>query len=207
MNELIKITANEQGSQAVSARDLFEYLESKAKFADWCNRMFEYGFEEGRDFITILGKSSGGRPSTDYALTLDTAKEIAMLQRTEKGKQARQYFIECEKQLREVVKPMSTLDFLQVTLNQMKAQEQRLDAVESKMLEIEAKTTTRPEYFTIMGFAILKGVQVGLSLAGQLGKKAMAICRARGYHVDKIHDPRFGQVGCYPKDVLEEVFG
>jgi anti-repressor protein len=103
-------------------------------------------------------------------------------------------------------KPMSTLDFLQVALNQMKQQEQRLDAVESKMLEIEAKTTTRPEYFTIMGFAILKNAKVGLSLAAQLGQKAKRICVQRGYQVDKVNDPRFGQVGCYPKDVLEEVF-
>jgi len=99
MQELIKVTTNTVGAQVVSARELYDYLEPKTKFPDWCIRMFEYGFEEGKDFISILGKSTGGRPSVDYALTLDTAKEIAMLQRTEKGKQARQYFIECEKRL------------------------------------------------------------------------------------------------------------
>ena len=59
--------------------------------------MFEYGFEEGIDFTPFLAESTGGRPSIDYALTLDTAKEISMLQRTDKGKLARKYFIECEK--------------------------------------------------------------------------------------------------------------
>jgi phage anti-repressor protein len=78
--------------------------------------MLEYGFEQEKDFTPILGKSSGGRPSkdyagckvfnalanqdlTEYALTLDMAKEISMIQRSDKGKQARQYFIACEKRL------------------------------------------------------------------------------------------------------------
>lgn len=60
--------------------------------------MCEYGFEEEKDFRSILSKSTGGRPSTDYEITLDMAKEIAMIQRNEKGKEARQYFIEVEKQ-------------------------------------------------------------------------------------------------------------
>lgn len=68
--------------------------------------MMSYGFVENVDYQVLLKNEynlSGGRPSTDYALTLDTAKEISMIQRTEKGKLARQYFIECEKKLREVV--------------------------------------------------------------------------------------------------------
>ena len=101
MNELIKITTNAQGSQVVSARGLHEFLEVKGDFSTWCKRMFDYGFEEEKDFTSILGKSTGGRPTIDYALTLDTAKEIAMLQRSDKGKQARQYFIECERALKE----------------------------------------------------------------------------------------------------------
>ena len=62
--------------------------------------MFEYGFLEGQDFLPNLAESTGGRPSQDYVLTLDCAKEIAMLQRSERGKQARQYFIEIEKRYR-----------------------------------------------------------------------------------------------------------
>ncbi len=63
--------------------------------------MFEYGFEREKDFTLISAKSTGGRPSTDYALSLDCAKEISMLQRTEKGKQARLYFIACEKAVKQ----------------------------------------------------------------------------------------------------------
>lgn len=100
MQELIKVNTTAQGSQVVSARDLYGFLEVKTEFSKWCSRMFEYGFDESKDFSPFLTESTGGRPQTDYALTLDTAKEIAMLQRSDKGKQARQYFIECEKQLK-----------------------------------------------------------------------------------------------------------
>lgn len=106
MNELIKITTNESGNQVVSARELHKFLEVETRFNDWISRMMNYGFVENVDYQVLLKNEynlSGGRPSTDYALTLDTAKEISMIQRSEKGKQARQYFIECEKRLKEVM--------------------------------------------------------------------------------------------------------
>ncbi len=111
MNELIKVSEY-QGRQIVSARDLYGYLEVETPFSMWMPRMIEYGFEEGKDFITFLLESTGGRPSTDYGLTLDASKEISMIQRTEKGKLARQYFIACEKRLQQIV-PRTHLEVLQ----------------------------------------------------------------------------------------------
>ena len=92
MEELIKITEY-NGKKAVSARELHQFLEISTRFDMWAKRMREYGFNEGTDFCTILSESTGGRPSLDYALTLDTAKHWAMMQRNERGMQARQYFI------------------------------------------------------------------------------------------------------------------
>ncbi len=101
MNELIKIEKGSGGIQTVNARDLHGFLESKQNFADWIkSRVADYGFSEGQDFIIILGKSTGGRPSKDYHISLDMAKELSMVERNEKGKQARQYFIECERRAR-----------------------------------------------------------------------------------------------------------
>lgn len=97
MNELIKVTANESGEQVVSARELHAFLEVSTPFKDWMPRMLEYGFQQDIDFSTFLSESTGGRPSKEYVLALDCAKEISMLQRTEKGKEARLYFIACEK--------------------------------------------------------------------------------------------------------------
>ena len=103
MKELIKIT-EQNGKRAVSARELHLFLESKQEFANWIkNRIDKYGFIENQDyevFDNFIKKPNGGRPLIEYALTIDTAKEIAMVEGNEKGKTARQYFIECEKQLR-----------------------------------------------------------------------------------------------------------
>ena len=96
MNELIPITYHND-NPAVSARDLHEFLEVKTAYKDWFPRMCEYGFSEGQDFCSFLRESTGGRPAQDAILTLDMAKEICMLQRNEKGKIARQYFLQLER--------------------------------------------------------------------------------------------------------------
>ena len=98
MKDLIKITTNDKGQQLVSARELHEFLEVKKDFTDWFKyRVAQYGFEENLDFTTILGKSTGGRPSKDFAIKIEMAKELSMVENSEKGKEARKYFIECEK--------------------------------------------------------------------------------------------------------------
>lgn len=138
MQELIRIDRNEQGSEVVSARELYDFLEVKARFTDWCNRMFEYGFESQKDFFTILRESNGGRPSTDYALTLDTAKEIAMLQRSEKGKQARQYFIECERIAKErISKPLSPAEQLLANAQLLVDLERKQNEMDDRLKAIE----------------------------------------------------------------------
>ena len=96
MNELIKISYDSD-RPTVSGRDLHNFLEVKTSYKDWFPRMCDYGFKEGLDFCSFLSESTGGGPATDHQLTIDMAKELCMIQRTEKGKQARQYFIQLEK--------------------------------------------------------------------------------------------------------------
>lgn len=96
MNELIKIIYDND-RPTVSARELHKFLEVNSEYSHWFKRMCEYGFSEGQDFSPFLTESTGGRPAQDAQLTIDMAKEICMLQRNEKGKQARQYFIQLEK--------------------------------------------------------------------------------------------------------------
>ncbi len=134
MTNIIKIIDN-NGTSIVSARELYEFLEVNSNFTTWCKRMFEYGFEEGKDFIPILEESTGGRPSVNYALTIDTAKEISMLQRSEKGKQARQYFIDCEKMLRSNTQVPMTKEQLYMQTFQMLSED--VKALEMKNQELE----------------------------------------------------------------------
>lgn len=102
----IAISKNQIGNEtinSINARELHSFLDVKTKYNDWFNRMCEYGFVENEDYIAITQKrvTAQGNESTyiDHIVSLDMAKEISMLQRTNKGKQARKYFIECEKQL------------------------------------------------------------------------------------------------------------
>lgn len=99
--ELIPVTENEQNEVVVSGRDLHEFLEIGTQYTKWFDRMTEYGFEENEDYVALSQKrltAQGNQTEyVDHLLKLDAAKEISMIQRNEKGKQARQYFLQIEK--------------------------------------------------------------------------------------------------------------
>lgn len=100
MNNLINVTLNENQEPVVSGRQLHQVLGVKTEYKKWFSRMTEYGFAENEDFVKVTQKcltSSTGQNMTDHVLKLDMAKEIAMIQRTDKGKEVRQYFIQVEK--------------------------------------------------------------------------------------------------------------
>ncbi|MBN3403563.1 hypothetical protein EXN54_19510 [Clostridium botulinum] len=110
MESKLPISQNEDGEIIVSGRNLHDFLEVESKYQDWIKRMIEYGFNFGVDYaITteLSQKKEGSRLVTrelkDHAMRLDMAKEISMLQRNEKGRQARKYFIAVEKKLKEVI--------------------------------------------------------------------------------------------------------
>lgn len=102
MKQLIRTTEH-KGNSSVSARELHQFLEVGKVFGAWINeRIEQYGFVENQDYIVFSenGKNSkGGRPTKEYILSMDMAKELSMIERSDKGKQARRYFIECEKNL------------------------------------------------------------------------------------------------------------
>ena len=139
--ELIKIIERE-GRQLVSGRELHEFLEIGTKYKDWFRRMVEYGFEEEIDFIRVAQKRATNNlknPVTtviDHAISIDMAKEISMIQRTEKGKAARQYFINCEKKLKEV-KKLSPMELMELQFKALKEQEEKIIQVENKVDKLE----------------------------------------------------------------------
>lgn len=139
MNEIIKIT-EQNGRRAVSARELHNFLGNKAQFSDWIkDRIEKYGFIENQDFEVFhnfLKNPQGGRPLTEYALSVDMAKEISMVEGTERGKQARQYFIQCEKQLAQASLPSYQLtDPIQRAQKWIEEEQQRAQLA----LEVKAK--------------------------------------------------------------------
>lgn len=80
MNELIKTTIDKKGRQVVDARDLHDFLEIGKRFTTWFEDMTKYGFDEGKDFFPISGESNGGRKRKDYAISINMAKELSMIQ-------------------------------------------------------------------------------------------------------------------------------
>lgn len=120
MNELVKVNFE---TQTVSARELHEQLHIVTRFNDWFPRMCEYGFEEGTDFYSKMSKTSetGGRPSVDYEISVDMAKQICMVQKTPEGKAVRQYLIDLEKAWNTPEQIMArALDIAHKTINSLK---------------------------------------------------------------------------------------
>ena len=124
--ELIKVATNAEGKQVVSARDLHIALEVQKHFSQWIEPKLER-FTNGIDFLTLELESTGGRPSTDYLITLDCAKLISMLQNNEVGDKVRKYFLECEK-IAMQPKQLSRLEILTLALE-----------AEKKVIELQEK--------------------------------------------------------------------
>ncbi|GAA0115232.1 ORF6C domain-containing protein [Clostridium senegalense] len=128
--ELITIK-NENGVHLVNARELHEFLGNKRQFTDWIKQRIEqYGFEENQDY-SISQFCEKGRPKTEYAITLNMAKELSMVENNEKGKEARRYFIECENKYK------NSLPQLSKELQAIFILDERTVKIESKVNHME----------------------------------------------------------------------
>lgn len=140
MNELINVTLNDNHEPVVSGRQLHEALDVKTRYNDWFNRMTEYGFIENQDYLAITQKRVTAQGNStnqiDHIIKLDMAKEIAMIQRTERGKQVRQYFIQVEKDFNSPEKIMArALLMADKKVHQLEA---KIEADRPKVLFAEA---------------------------------------------------------------------
>ena len=137
MNELIPLTERD-GVQAVLGRDLHNFLEVKSNYREWFPRMVEYGFTEGQDYTSknrrVQDSLGREREATDHVISLDMAKEISMIQRTDKGKQARAYFLECERRAKQPAE-LSGPELMAKALVEAQA---TLEAANNKVRELEA---------------------------------------------------------------------
>jgi len=140
--EIVPIYENNKGEKLVNARELFYNLrgkDTKTKFTDWIrDRLEKYKFVENQDFIRFRNFTKGdengyGNKSTnEYYLTIDTSKEICMIENNNNGRMIRRYFIEVEKRYRKIVEsPQNIFDVMHMALNQMEENEKRLSIVEN----------------------------------------------------------------------------
>jgi phage anti-repressor protein len=200
MKELIKIT-EQDGIKAVSARELHGFLGSKQRFADWIkNRINQYGLVENEDFVRFHKsmksneslQRGGDKRSIEYALSIDCAKELSMVEGNEKGKQARRYFIERDKELRAVERETAKI----------------VNSMDERLRKLEAKATQEPlgNDFTVFGYSSLTRKKLYGSEAMTIGKRAAKRCREEREEIGRVHDPRYGMVNVYPEWVLRDVF-
>lgn len=135
MNDLIQISqTNINGTEvnSVNARELHETLESKQDFSTWIKkRLDEVGAVENEEYIRLHKKMEANNATMiEYIISLDLAKEFSMLERNEKGRQARRYFIECEKRLKSKQAPTTLKEALALALKQEEEKERLLTQIE-----------------------------------------------------------------------------
>jgi len=216
---------NHNGSKAVSARDLYLGMGlHKAHWRRWhvqniLNNPFAV---ENVDWTRSHhdGEKSTNDPRTaDYALTISFAKKLAMQVRTEAGERVRDYFIEIERNAKLIADmgldqkpvvlpkmPKDMLGVMELSIQHMREQDRRIAEVEKIVSIIDARTATRPDYFTIVGWANLHHIQINLTLAAALGRKGVRLAQERKLALDEMPDPRFGRVRLYPTEILQEIF-
>jgi anti-repressor protein len=151
MNELISIKKqliSNTEVNAVNARELHQFLEVETRFDTWISRRIsEYAFVINSDFCTILSKSNGGRPAVEYYISLDMAKELSMVERNEKGKEARKYFIECERKLKE----NETFKIPQTYSQALKLAAEQAEQIEEQQKLIEVQKPKAEFFDTVTG--------------------------------------------------------
>ena len=215
--ELIKVATNAQGEQIVSARELHAFLGAKSNHSTWFKNQSERAMLiENEDFVCVQISESdtkGGQNKIDYALKLNAAKEISMLNGGEKGKAARLYFIECEKKLNSKVisRQLSPEEMFLQSAQIMVEQKRQIAEVKQEVKQLaEAVANIQVvnasiEYFSIMGYCRNIHKQISLEQAKVFGIKCRAMCNQLGFSMGKVPDPRFGTVNTYPLDVLKEI--
>ena len=182
MNELINVTLNDNHEPVVSGRQLHEALYVKTRYNDWFNRMTEYGFIENQDYLAITQKrvtaQGNSTNQVDHIIKLDMAKEIAMIQRTERGKQVRQYFIQVEKDFNSPEKIMArALLMADKKVHQLEA---KIEADRPKVLFAEAVSASHTSILVGELAKLLKqnGVDMGAN-------RLFSWLRAHGYLIKR----------------------
>lgn len=221
-NDLVPVYETDKGVKVVNGRELHQVLQSGQDFSTWVKkRLSECDAEENKDFDLFhnsVEQVSGTKYRIDYIIKLDIAKEMAMLERNEKGKQVRKYFIAVEEKYKQNALDLAKLspelqlfkqmfDTIAKQQLEQKRQAEELSKINDNVKELQAKIETHNEdYYTVAGYASLRGIKVDISKANMFGRKCSKLSKHYGYDIGKTQDPRFGTVNTYHVDILKEVF-
>lgn len=171
MTELIRIEPSRIGGETIqtcNARDLHAFLEVKARFNDWIrNRVEDFGFQENQDFITLTRLLVSGGKRKDYYLSLDMAKELAMVERNAKGKEARLYFIDCER-IAKSKTAVPALPSYPEALRQLADAIDRNGVLESQKLALEHQARENAPKVAFAEDVVASGKEVTITVAAKI---------------------------------------
>lgn len=200
-----------------TAKKLYEFLElDPTHYKRWCdsNIVKNEFAEENVDYwvFAINGENlQCGRPTQDYKLTSHFAKKLCTRGNGTKIEEARDYFAHLDDSVKKVAENFD--DFspeLRLLINiemKQKQHEKEMNTLRENVRTLEAKVTTHNEnYFTVAGYASLRGLNVDINKANMLGRRASVLSRNYGYDIGKAKDARYGTVNTYHVDILKEVF-
>lgn len=158
-NELVPVYETSTGEKVVYGSELYAILEVKSNYRDWSkNRLNDCEAVENEDYESFAKNlAKGGRPQIDHIIKLDTAKEMAMLERNEKGKQVRRYFIQIEKKYREQAqKPLSALDQLRLQSQAIMEVDEKVDAINKDLQDFKRNLPLLPAEAELLVYKINK---------------------------------------------------
>jgi Rha family phage regulatory protein len=204
MTESIKVTESVTGK--MTSLQIAEITGKQHKDVLEAIRKMETAWTKvnGRKFPPVEYVDAKGEKRPMYELSKSECLYIA----TKFNDEARAKLILRWEQLEtERQQPLTSAEMFLRNAQLMVEQERRMSKVEKEVAELKAQTATRPDYFTIVGYATLKGIKVPLPLAASLGRAATKICKAHGWFTDKVSDTRYGMVKVYPREALDEAFG
>ena len=204
--ELIKIK-EENGKQLVSARELYQFLQVKTPFNKWAFRKItsDVFFQENEDYTRTINYKRAGQEALEFALTLDTAKKIAMFENNEAGNNVHDYFIAMEKKANSLPKLSNNEILLQVLQSNIENEKKQLELERRiKAIEETPQINAPIQHYSILGHCNNISKQISLTDAALLGKKCSKLCNELGFATGLVPDPRYGKVKTYPLDVLEE---
>lgn len=206
MNELITINY-ENDKPTVNGRDLHSALQIKTNYKDWFPRMKEYGFIEGKDFSSFLSESTGGRPSIDHKISINMAKQLCMIQRSEISRKFREYFIQIEEAWNSPEKIMERA--MQIAHQRAVEAERRILGLLEEKEVLEIALNELLQYYTVAKYNTKFHKRWDMEQCQKIGKGIAGYCRGHGWEIKKCetNDERFGSVNSYPLDAWKNYLG
>lgn len=210
MIELIKVETNSKEQQVVSAKELYDFLGyDKSQWARWYKKNIE-----DNDFavqlvdyepIDRMSSKENGNFAKDFAITIDFAKKLSMMAKTEKGEEARNYFLNCEKKLMNP-KPLNPIELIIQSAQQLLMIQQEQEKQAERIAILEAKQISETsEFYTIAGYCALRGFKKTTQECNILGRKATKMSKELDYTIGSQYSAAYGRVNTYHLDILTQI--